>query len=84
MRPAMADDPTYRKAVQALSLLSAAQRWGELEGEARRAATAYPGSSTVHAFAAHALRQLGQLEEGTRGRCAPRRWIRATCSPSTG
>ncbi|HEU0035731.1 MAG TPA: hypothetical protein VFQ53_34200 [Kofleriaceae bacterium] len=58
------DSDAYRALLHELVQLFTAKRYEELRDKAVEAATRYRTSADVRAYAAHAMRQLGALEEG--------------------
>lgn len=55
---------SYVETMRKLANLNAAKRWEELRASAIEAAAEFTDSADVHAYVAHAMRQLGQLEQG--------------------
>jgi uncharacterized protein (TIGR02996 family) len=59
-------DPALRDTLRKLDQLHRAQAWAELSTEAQAAAARFPDAPDLCAYAAHAMRQLGELEDGYR------------------
>jgi uncharacterized protein (TIGR02996 family) len=55
---------TLDATLRVLAQLNVKERWPELRARALEAVEAFPDSADMHAFVAHAMRQLGELEPG--------------------
>ena len=55
---------SYQDTMRTLASHNLAKRWDDLRASAVEAAAEFTESADIHAYAAHAMRQLGQLEQG--------------------